>query len=392
MVSPMTFRFSNRTHWSSVGNLITPAVEARRAAGLPIIDLTETNPTRVGLPELPAELLARLSDRSVARYSPEPFGLPAAREAVARYHRNRVPPEHICLTASTSEAYAWLFKLLCEPDDQILVPTPSYPLFSHLGQLESVRVGTYPTRAWDDWSIDFEALRAAIDERTRAIVLVSPNNPTGAMLHAGDLPSLEAICAEHDLALISDEVFADYAEPRPDRVPTLAGLDSTLTFVLSGLSKVCLTPQLKVGWMAISGPQSARDEALRRLEIVADSFLSVNTPAQSMVGPLLDAREEIQRPLRQRLQSNRAILGSALAGASATLLPADGGWSAVLRVPISRTDEQWTLELLELHGVLVHPGYFFDFIDGAWLVVSLLPEEGPLASAAQALRTCLQAE
>jgi aspartate/methionine/tyrosine aminotransferase len=364
----MAIVFSNRSTWLSVGNPIGPAVESRRAAGLPIIDLTETNPTRVGLPDLSSDILARLSDRSVARYEPEPFGLLEAREAVARYHRDRVPAEHICLTASTSEAYSWIFKLLCNPGDQVLVPAPSYPLFAQLAQLESTRLGTYPTRSWDDWSIDFDALRTAIDSTTRAIILVSPNNPTGAMLHAGDLAQLEAVCAEHDLALISDEVFADYAEPRPDRVPSLAGF----------------------GWMAVSGPAGARDEALRRLEIIADSFLSVNTPAQLAMGPLLSARAETQAPLKARIGRNRAFLARSLASAPTTLLPADGGWNALLRMPVSRTDEQWTLALLE-RGVLAHPGYFFDFADGPWIVLSLLPPENAFAAAQQALTELLAA-
>jgi aspartate/methionine/tyrosine aminotransferase len=385
----MATSFSGRTQWLHSGNPVTNALEARRAAGLPVIDLTETNPTRVGLEGVPAGLLAQLSVPAVERYEPEPFGGREARLAVSQYHQSRVSAEHVCLTASTSEAYSWIFKLLCDPGDQILVPAPSYPLFAHLAQLESVRLATYPTRSWDDWSIDFDALRAALDSNTRGIILVSPNNPTGALLHTSDLPQLDAICAEHDLALISDEVFADYAAPRADRVPSLAGHDAVLTFVLSGLSKVCLTPQLKVGWMAVSGPDRRRNEALQRLEIIADSFLSVNTPAQHALPSLVAARDRIQAPLQQRLRRNRLLLAEALAESPATLLPADGGWSAVLQVPLSRSDEEWALELFHQRGLLVHPGYFFDFSAGSWLVLSLLPEERVFAPAAHALGVLL---
>jgi hypothetical protein len=369
--------FSSRTAWPTGSNAIAQAVDARRAAGLPIIDLTETNPTRVGLPSVELAL-------SPGGYAPDPFGWLSAREAVAAYHHGVVPPERICLVASTSEAYAWLFKLLCEPGDRVLAPTPSYPLFEHLAQLESVTLGHYSTRAWDDWSIDFDALAAAIDDRTRAILLVSPNNPTGAMLHSTDLPRLSALCQKHGLALISDEVFADYARPRTDRVASLAGFDQVLTFVLSGLSKVCLQPQLKVGWIATSGPAALGDEALRRLDLIADTFLSVNTPSQLALPGLLAKREEIQALLKARLSGNLDCLRRSVEGTSATLLRSDGGWNAVLKVPEARSEQQWVLDLLG-EGVLVHPGFFFDFDGGAWLVVSLIVEERVFAEGVEKL-------
>ena len=381
----MSSRFSRRTYWPPATNAISKAVEARQRTGLPIIDLTETNPTRVGLPPLADDLLAALSSSTVRTYAPEPFGMAAARAAVSAYHSHAVSPEHICLTASTSEAYTWLFKLLCEPGDRVLVPAPSYPLFEFLAQLESVEIATYPTRSWDDWSIDFEGLENSVDDRTRAVLLVSPNNPTGAMLHATDLPRLADLCERRGLALIADEVFADFAERRADRIATLAGFDRVLTFVLSGLSKVCLLPQLKVGWIAVSGPVAERDEALRRLELVADSFLSVNTPAQTLVGPLLARRDEVQEPLRKRIRTNRLVLQRCLEGTSATLLPADGGWNAVLRVPRDWSEEEWVLALLEQEAVLVHPGFFFDFAEDHYLVVSLIPDEVTFARAAQLL-------
>lgn len=380
MTSP---RFSQRTSWPSGTNAIAQAIEERRAAGLPLIDLTETNPTRVGLPPI------ALPAVDSTAYAPDPFGLISAREAIATYHSHRVPPERICLTASTSEAYSWLFKLLCEPGDRVLVPTPSYPLFEHLAQLESVLIGHYATRPWDDWSIDFDSLKAAIDERTKAIILVSPNNPTGAMLHASDLPQLASVCEKHRLALISDEVFADYTSGRAGRVASLAGHEQVLTFVLSGLSKVCLQPQLKVGWIATSGPPPVRDEALRRLDMISDTFLSVNTPSQLALPGLLGRRDEIQAPLKARLAANHGVLREALTGTAGSLLPADGGWTAVIKVPRSRTEQQWALDLLGA-GVLVHPGFFFDFAEEGWLVVSLIPREEEFARAMAAVREILR--
>jgi aspartate/methionine/tyrosine aminotransferase len=364
----MTVRFSDRAGWPGTENAIARAWDARRASGLPCLDLTETNPTRVGLTSVEFE-----AGPNAPSYEPLPFGLLPARQAVASYHRERVPPERICLTASTSEAYSWLFKLLCEPGDQILVPAPSYPLFAFLARLEGVRIDSYPTRAWDDWSIDFAALRSSIDDRTKAIVVVSPNNPTGAVLHTSDLPPLLEICRERGLALISDEVFADYATPRTDRVASVAGEESVLTFVLSGLSKVCLQPQLKVGWIATSGPAAERDEALRRLDLIADTFLSVNGPAQQDVPRQLERRSAAQSRVRERVARNRTALVAALADSPATVLPADGGWSAVVRLAKTRSEEAWVLDFLQ-SGVLVHPGYFFDFAEEPFVIVSLIPE------------------
>jgi aspartate/methionine/tyrosine aminotransferase len=382
-------RFSDRTAWPSGFNEIARAVDERRIAGDPIIDLTETNPTRVGLPPIAPELLTLLGAPGSAGYDPQPAGLLATREAIAAYHQHQVPPEHVCVTASTSEAYTWLFKLLCNPGDSVLVPSPSYPLFEHLGQMESVRITSYATRSWDDWSIDFDALARAADDSTRTVIIVSPNNPTGAMLHAADRKPLLDFCERRGLALISDEVFADFAEPRPDRVPSVAGTNQVLSFVLSGLSKVCLLPQLKLGWIAASGPAGPRDEALRRLDLIADHFLSVNTPVQRAAPALLSHRSEIQAALCARLSANRRTLGAVLAGTEATLLPADGGWAAVLRVPRTKTEDAWVLDLLA-RGVLVHPGYFFDFAEPQYLVVSLIVEEATFAQACRVLRETMR--
>jgi len=384
--------FSRRTQWSQTPNALTVAVAARREQGLPILDLTATNPTQVGLPLPMDDVVAALSEGAALAYDPQPFGLLAARRAVAAYHGAKVPPEHIVLTASTSEAYSLLFKLLCNPGDRVLVPAPSYPLFDYLAELESTQPVPYPSQlAGDEWHIDLQALKEKIDDRTRAILLVSPNNPTGAVVRRAEVMELAELCRDRGMALVCDEVFADTIRPGlDDRMPSLAGLAHCLTFVLSGLSKVCLLPQLKLGWMAISGPADPLNEALCRLEVLSDTYLSVATPVQRALPRLLDLRHPIQAMLAQRLATNRRALATTLAGTMATLLPADGGWSAVLRVPRAKSEDAWTLALLEQDGVLVHPGWFFDFAAEAWLILSLLPEPETFAQGAQRLAARLQ--
>lgn len=386
--------FSQRTQWAQTPNAATQAIGLRRAQGLPILDLTETNPTKVGLDLPVAQIAAALAEGALHPYDPTPFGLEEARTAIAAYHDQRVPPEHIVLTASTSEAYALLFKLLGDPGDRILVPTPSYPLFDYLAALESVQPVPYGSLlASGEWHIDVQALRGLIDARTRAILLVSPNNPTGAVVSEAEVQALCALCRAHDLALISDEVFADtLALGLEGRARSLAGLEGCLTFVLSGLSKVCLQPHLKLGWIAASGPQPLLDEALARLEVLADTYLSVATPVQRALPQLLALRPQIQAQLAARLDTNRRALALAIADSPATLLPSEGGWSAVLHVPRNRSEEAWVLHLLEQDGVLVHPGYYFDFASEAWLVLSLLPEPAIFARGVALLGARLRAE
>lgn len=375
--------FSRRTGWNLTPNRIADAVTSRRAHGLPIFDLTETNPTRVGLPVPEAAWREAAQGPLALAYDPDPQGLRSAREAVASYHGGRVAPDRIVLAASTSEAYAQLFKLLCDPGDRVLVPAPSYPLFEYLAALESVTLDSYPSYYEDGWHIDLETLEAKIDGETRAILVVSPNNPTGAMLRRHELLALSDICRRHELALICDEVFADYAVGSdPQRVATLAGHDGCMTFVLSGLSKVCLTPGLKVGWTLVSGPRNRVAEALARLELIADTYLSVGTPPQLALPRLLEQRAELQRPLVARLAANRTSLVNALEGSAGTVLTSDGGWSAVVRVPVVRSEDEWVVTLLQEAGVLLHPGYFFDFPKEAHLVVSLLVPEAEFASGA----------
>jgi aspartate/methionine/tyrosine aminotransferase len=379
--------FSRRTSWDIAPNAIAEAVDARRAAGRPLLDLTQTNPTRVRLPLPDAEIRAALQDAAPLRYDPAPFGDVTARAAVSAYYRGAVPPEQVALTASTSEAYAWLFKLLGDAGDRVLVPVPSYPLFDYLASLEGLETVPYPW-GWDGdrWFVDLHALEERLEPRTRALVVVSPNNPTGAMVRTEEAERLLCLCAERGLALIADEVFGDHVfTEAPSRLRSFAGRSDALTFALGGLSKACLLPQVKVGWIAASGPADRLAEALNRLQVVADTYLSVNGAAQRAVPRLLALREAIRQPLMARLAANRAVLARALQGSPATPLPADGGWSAVLRVPRHPGEEARVLRLISRHGVLVHPGYFFDFPGEAFLVVSLLCPEDEFARGAAIL-------
>jgi alanine-synthesizing transaminase len=379
--------FSRRTGWSIAPNRIAHALEERRQSGKPVLDLTGTNPTKVGLPMPEEEIRAAFADARALRYEPTPFGDAAARAAVSAYHGRAIPAEHAVLTASTSEAYALLFKLLADPGDRVLVPVPSYPLFGYLAGLENVETVPYPW-AWadDSWFVDFGALEDCLDDHTRALIVVSPNNPSGAMLRHDEADRLLALCRDHCLALIADEVFADHIfTDAPTRVRSLAGRDESLVFVLGSLSKTCLLPQFKAAWIAASGPAELLEEALSRLEVVTDTYLSVNTPVQLALPRLLALRDLIRPPLMARLTANRTTLKRALHGSGATLLPTDGGWSAVVRVPRDQGEEEWVLRLLERHGLRVHPGFFFDFPAEAFLVVSLLGPEDEFSRGAAIL-------
>jgi alanine-synthesizing transaminase len=371
--------FSSRLHWDLRPNHLARALEARRRSGARILDLAQSNPTRAGF-SYPAEaILPALGDERDLIYEPAPAGLRAAREAVTEYYSARgsiVEPSRLFLTSSTSESYAWLFKLLADPGDEVLAPRPSYPLFEFLAQLESVRVVQYPLVYHDGWSIDVDALTSAVTERTRAIVLVNPNNPTGSFVKHGELEALVELCVERGLALISDEVFADYlVQPKAERVPSLTGLEGVLTFCISGLSKVAGMPQMKLGWIVIGGPPALRSEAAERLELVADTYLSVGTPVQHALARLLAAGENVQKQIAARLCQNLADLRAEAGNkSSAQILKVEGGWNAILRVPCTHTEEEWCLELLEREGVLVQPGFFYDFESEEFLVLSLLTE------------------
>jgi aspartate/methionine/tyrosine aminotransferase len=375
--------FSERTHWDLRANRLAERLAARRAAGARILDLTETNPTRAGLP-CPDDLLGALARAQSRRYDPTPFGLPAAREAVAAdFARRGFPlgPDRVLLSASTSEAYSFLFKLLCDPGDEVLVPRPGYPLFEFLATLESVRVRAYPLAHDGEWHMDVAGLREAVGPRTRAVFVVSPHNPTGHCLKRDERDALETLCAGRGLALVSDEVFADYTfRDDPRRAASVARDGPALAFALGGLSKSCGLPQLKLAWTAVTGPEPLRRDALARLEVVADTYLSVSTPVQVAAPEIVARREELSGPIRARLRANLEALRAAIVpGCPATLLEPEGGWSAVLRVPATRTEEERVTRLLEERDVLVHPGYFFDFPREAFLVLSLLAAESDFA-------------
>ncbi|PWU00698.1 MAG: pyridoxal phosphate-dependent aminotransferase [Terriglobia bacterium] len=366
--------FSSRFHWNFQPNRLTLALQAKRREGASILDLTQSNPTQAGL-TYPRSILDAFAGEGLLRYDPVPAGLPRAREAVARYYAARgvaVEPERILLTASTSEAYAYLFKLLADPGDHVLAPRPSYPLFEYLAAMESVAVRTYPLVYHGRWSIDLEALAAAITPRTRALIVVNPNNPTGSYLKREELERLVELCEPREIALISDEVFSDYAfENVPNRVPTLATVQGALAFSLSGLSKIAALPQMKLGWIVTSGPAPARLSAAERLEWIADTYLSVGTPVQYAAESLLNAGDIVQVQVRVRTYENLQFAREAVSGQS-TLLCVEGGWYVIVQVPRVRSEEDWVLEILNRCNVLVQPGFFYDFDSEAFLVLSLL--------------------
>jgi alanine-synthesizing transaminase len=369
--------FSSRLHWDLRPNRLAQALGALRRLGAEVLDLTESNPTRAGLSYPDEVILNALREPRSLLYEPTPAGLPAARGAVTEYYAARgliVEPARVFLTASTSESYGWLFKLLADAGDQVLVPRPSYPLFEFLAQMELVRVVQYPLEYDDGWSIDLDALERAVGERTSAIVLVNPNNPTGSFVKQHELERLVELCVQRGLALISDEVFADYRlTADPAREVSLTRVDEVLTFCLSGLSKIAGLPQMKLGWIVIGGPPTLRAEAKERLELIADTYLSVATPVQHALPRLLVAGESVRRQIAARVSENLAVLRELVEdGSPAQVLKLEGGWYATLRVPRTKTEEEWCLDLLEQDKVLVQPGFFYDFESEAYLVLSLL--------------------
>ncbi len=369
--------FSTRASLDLTPNRQAAALSELLARGTPIIDLTLSNPTEAGF-TYPESLLVPLGNPAALRYEPSPLGLPVAREAVSREYSRRgvtMPPNRIVLTASTSEAYSLLFKLLCDPGDEVLVPVPSYPLFEHLARLDAVRLVTYPLEYHGRWSIDVAALGRLVSSRTRVVLVVSPNNPTGSFISRDELDALSMSCAEHDMALVGDEVFADYAFDGERPGPSVVDQRAALAFSLGGLSKAAGLPQVKLGWMAVGGPVHHADASTTRLELICDTYLSVSTPIQHATASLLHEAPVIREQIRQRTGRNRETLKQFVSqAADIDLLHAEGGWYAVLRVPATRSEEQLALELLREDHVFVHPGYFFDFPREAFLVVSLLAQ------------------
>ena len=369
--------FSNRLEWSLEPNDLAKLLAAKRRDGIGLLDLTQSNPTQAGLDYSP-HLLDGLLAPAALRYEPTPWGLDSAREAVAAEHG--VDVSRVLLTASTSESYSYLFKLLCSPGDNVLVPKPSYPLFEFLAKLESVELRQYPLRYDGAWRIDFEALAATIDKRSRAVLLVNPNNPTGSYLKQDELAPLTALCAKHGLAIVSDEVFSCYpltephhtprdpdASPSADLVPTLAAESDVLTFCLNGLSKMGGLPQMKAGWMILGGPANQRRRAAELLELIADTFLSVSAPIQHALPGMLQLSRSVREQIQQRTRANLDHLSSLC-----TPLHLEGGWYAIL--PVDTDEYDLVLDLVRHDNVLIQPGFFYDFDEGNHLILSLLTD------------------
>jgi len=367
-------RFSKRTDWNTEESTLARAHRQRAAAGLPIADLTASNPTRCGF-TYPPRLLQALADPQAFDYDPQPRGLLSARKAVCRSYADcgvTVHPDQVVLTTSTSEAYSYLFRLLCDPGCEILAPQPGYPLFDFLAGLDDVRLKAATLLYDHGWQIDPEGFRRAITPQTRAIVLVHPNNPTGHFTKPWEAAELAQLCREFDLSLIVDEVFLDYGLEATGQ-SFAAGLEGVPVFVVSGLSKIAGLPQMKAAWIVATGPEATA--ALDRLEVIADTFLSMNAPVQAALPIWLDGRAVIQNQIRQRVSANLAELDCQLAHApQITRLGVEAGWYAVLRIPALGPDEHTVLALLE-QGVWLHPGYFFGMAESGWLVVSLLGPE-----------------
>jgi alanine-synthesizing transaminase len=400
--------FSRRTEWRLEPNRFTLAHREMLRAGREILDLTISNPTQAGIEYDEAAILHALRNPKSLDYDPQPKGLLSARQAVARYYgssphplksakggapTHEIDPESLILTTSTSEGYSYVFRLLCNPGEEVLVPKPSYPLFDFLADLQDVKLTGYPLIYDHGWQIDWPSLERAVSERTRAVVVVHPNNPTGSYVSAEERARLNELCAKNGLALIVDEVFLDYAhsvshplksskEPALSLSKGVADVESfvtnheVLTFTLSGLSKISALPQMKLAWIAVSGPASKVSAAVQRLEVIADTYLSLSTPVQLAAGTLLEQRNKVQPQLMQRVCANLAELDRQLAGQKVcTRLEVEGGWYAVLRVPATRSDEELAIEVLKETSVLVHPGHFYDFPRDGYLVLSLIARE-----------------
>jgi alanine-synthesizing transaminase len=384
--------FSDRTNWKLTQNRFTKALQDERAAGARILDLAISNPTRAGLGYDEDAVLESLASPQALDYDPQPKGQLAAREAVVGYYRDSygmrsLNPEQLILTTSTSEGYSYVFRLLCNPGDELLVPKPSYPLFEFLADLEDVRLVPYPLLYDHGWQMDFLSLEKAVTPRTRGVVVVHPNNPTGSYVQTHEAELLNALCRSHGLALIADEVFLDYAHDGKSR-PNFASNQAALTFALSGLSKIAALPQMKVAWVVTSGPVAEVKEAMGRLEVIADTYLSMNAPIQWATPVLLQQRGHIQRQLLDRVLGNLTELDRQLGcHTSCERLQVEGGWYAVLRVPVTKSDEDLAIDLLRQKSVLVHPGHFYDFPTDGYLVLSLIT---PQADFAEGVRRGLQ--
>jgi alanine-synthesizing transaminase len=367
--------FADRTNWNLNSNRLSEAFAKHRAANKPLLDLTVSNPTGCGFVYDRGSILQALANPASLCYDPEPKGVRSAREGIAEYysaHGIVTPVENIILTTSTSEAYSFTFRILCNPGDEVLIPEPSYPLFSFLADIHDVKLVSYPLLYDHGWQIDFHALQQAITPRTRGIIVVNPNNPTGHFCKAQEIEKLNEICSARRIAIIGDEVFLDFhlGATRPFSFSTNA---ASLTLTMSGLSKIAGLPQMKAAWLIASGPEESKTQTLSRLEVIADTFLSMNTPVQLAVPRFLELRHGFQNQLMTRVRKNLAKLDAQLvAQSSCSRFEVEGGWYAVLRVPVTRSDEDLAIELLNTQGIYVHPGHFYDFRADGYLIVSLI--------------------
>jgi alanine-synthesizing transaminase len=398
--------FAERTNWNLAPNRLSEALAAHLAAGKRLYDLSASNPTEVGFTVNAEALLHALQNPAALTYVPDPKGIVRARQAVAEYYADRgdeISPEDVILTASTSEAYSFVFRALCNPGDELLVPAPSYPLFGFLADIHDVRLVHYPLIYDHGWQIDFHALEGAITPRTRGIIVVNPNNPTGHYVKPEELAMLNEICSARDLALIADEVFLDFAHetnsfrrdplkaPRPrnnnDKKPaSLSTNNGALTFTMSGLSKISGLPQMKAAWLVTSGPEALKKQALERIEVIADTYLSMNAPIQLALPIFLDQRHGFQKQVLTRIKRNLGELDRQLmVRKSCSRLEIEGGWYAVVRVPATRTDDELAVDLLTKRGIYVHPGHFYDFTKDGHLIVSLIMPEREFAEGCRQL-------
>ncbi len=373
--------FSNRTQWNLSNNRLTEELARHRASGRKLFDLSASNPTECGLNYDRQAIMRALCSPAALGYQPDPLGLKTARAEVRDYYAERgehIALEDLVLTTSTSEAYSFVFRLLCNPGDEVLVPTPSYPLFDFLAEINDVKLTRYPLLYDHGWQIDLHALEQAITPRTRGIIVVHPNNPTGHFTKPSEMVRLNQLCAAHGMAIIADEVFLDFNwnDARPG---SFAANTGALTFTMSGISKISGLPQMKLAWLVVSGAEAEKREALARLEMIADTYLSMNAPIQLAAPTLLKLRQGFHKQLMTRMRWNLAGLDSQLAGKNCSRLEVEGGWYAVLRIPATRPDEDLALEILEKHDVQVHPGHFYDFPGDGHLVLSLITPEQDFA-------------
>src|SRR6266852_5625999 len=374
--------FAKRTEWNLAHNRLSAALARHRASGKRLFDLTASNPTDCGFEYDSEAILGALRNRAALRYEPNPRGLKTARLAVKEYYSARgvvVSADDILLTISTSEAYSFVFRLLCNPGDELLVPAPSYPLFAFLADIQDVKLTPYPLVYDHGWQIDLHSLERAITPLTRGVIVVNPNNPTGHFLKGAELMALNTLCAAREMAIIADEVFLDFTLG-PVKPVSVAGDQEALTFALSGLSKIAGLPQMKLAWLVATGPEALKHEALEKLEVIADTYLSPNAPVQWATPTFLEQRHGFQKQVMARVRKNVAELDRQLAQQGpCTRLELEGGWYAVLRVPAVPADEELAMELLTTRDVYVHPGHFFDFAADGYLVVSLIAREEDFA-------------